>query len=107
LDGALDLTAKLPLRLSERLKSSEAVRLFFDYRQERMSGREMRRETISIHGGCTFGSSTKAVASPVYQNVAYEFDSADHGAALLNLEAPAMARYVAFVIVGRGFACYF
>ena len=30
---------------------------------------------------------TKAVAVPIYQTVAYEFDSADHGAALFNLEA--------------------
>jgi O-acetylhomoserine (thiol)-lyase len=31
---------------------------------------------------------TKSVAVPIYQTVAYEFDSADHGAALFNLEAP-------------------
>ena len=48
----------------------------------------MRRETISIHGGFTCDPSTKAVAPPIYQNVAYEFDSADHGAALFNLETP-------------------
>jgi O-acetylhomoserine (thiol)-lyase len=30
---------------------------------------------------------TKAVAVPIYQTVAYAFDSADHGAALFNLEA--------------------
>ena len=29
----------------------------------------------------------KSVAVPIYQTVAYEFDSADHGAALFNLEA--------------------
>jgi O-acetylhomoserine (thiol)-lyase len=48
----------------------------------------MRRETISIHGGFIFDPATKAVAPPIYQNVAYEFDSADHGAALFNLETP-------------------
>jgi O-acetylhomoserine (thiol)-lyase len=48
----------------------------------------MRRETVSIHGGFTFDPSTKAVAPPIYQNVAYEFDSADQGAALFNLEVP-------------------
>jgi O-acetylhomoserine (thiol)-lyase len=48
----------------------------------------MRRETISIHGGFTFDPSTKAVAPPIYQNVAYEFESADQGAALFNLETP-------------------
>ena len=30
---------------------------------------------------------TKAVAVPIYQTVAYSFDSAEHGAALFNLEA--------------------
>src|SRR5208282_1475108 len=46
----------------------------------------MRRETIAIHGGFDHDPATKAVAPPIYQNVAYEFDSADHGAALFNLE---------------------
>jgi O-acetylhomoserine (thiol)-lyase len=48
----------------------------------------MRTETISIHGGFTCDPATKAVAPPIYQNVAYEFDSADHAAALFNLELP-------------------
>ncbi len=48
----------------------------------------MRRETIAIHGGYQTDPTTKAVAVPIYQTVAYEFDSADHGAALFNLEAP-------------------
>jgi len=46
----------------------------------------MRSETISIHGGFGCDPATKAVAVPIYQNVAYEFESADHGAALFNLE---------------------
>jgi O-acetylhomoserine (thiol)-lyase len=46
----------------------------------------MRSETISIHGGFQCDPATKAVAVPIYQNVAYEFESADHGAALFNLE---------------------
>jgi len=46
----------------------------------------MRSETISIHGGFLCDPTTKAVAVPIYQNVAYEFESADHGAALFNLE---------------------
>ena len=48
----------------------------------------MRTETISIHGGFTCDPTTKAVAPPIYQNVGYEFDSADHAAALFNLEVP-------------------
>src|SRR5881628_2129266 len=46
----------------------------------------MRRETIAIHGGYDVEPTTKAVAVPIYQTVAYAFDSADHGAALFNLE---------------------
>ena len=46
----------------------------------------MRRETIAIHGGYPVDPTTKSVAVPIYQTVAYEFDSADHGAALFNLE---------------------
>jgi O-acetylhomoserine (thiol)-lyase len=48
----------------------------------------MRRETISVHGGFVCDPATKAVSPPIYQNVAYEFDSADHAAALFDLEAP-------------------
>jgi len=47
----------------------------------------MRSETIAIHGGYDVDPTTKAVAVPIYQTVAYAFDSADHGAALFNLEA--------------------
>jgi len=46
----------------------------------------MRRETIAIHSGFDNDPTTKAVAVPIYQTVAYAFDSADHGAALFNLE---------------------
>jgi O-acetylhomoserine (thiol)-lyase len=47
----------------------------------------MRRETLAVHGGYQTDPTTKSVAVPIYQTVAYEFDSADHGAALFNLEA--------------------
>ena len=46
----------------------------------------MRRETLAIHAGFDCDPATKAVAVPIYQSVAYAFDSADHGAALFNLE---------------------
>jgi O-acetylhomoserine (thiol)-lyase len=48
----------------------------------------MRDETLSIHAGYETDPTTKSVAVPIYQTVAYEFDSADHGAALFNLEVP-------------------
>jgi O-acetylhomoserine (thiol)-lyase len=47
----------------------------------------MKRETIAIHGGYEVDPTTKSVAVPIYQTVAYEFESADHAAALFNLEA--------------------
>src|SRR5271168_4268073 len=46
----------------------------------------MRDETIAIHGGYQPDPTTKAVAVPIYQTASYAFDSADHGAALFNLE---------------------
>jgi O-acetylhomoserine (thiol)-lyase len=46
----------------------------------------MRRETIALHAGYEVDPTTKSVAVPIYQTVAYAFDSADHGAALFNLE---------------------
>jgi O-acetylhomoserine (thiol)-lyase len=46
----------------------------------------MRPETIAIHSGYDVDPTTRAVAVPIYQTVAYAFDSADHGAALFNLE---------------------
>src|SRR6266478_9147728 len=46
----------------------------------------MKDATIAIHSGYEVDPMTKAVAVPIYQTVAYAFDSADHGAALFNLE---------------------
>jgi O-acetylhomoserine (thiol)-lyase len=46
----------------------------------------MKLETLAIHAGYDGDPTTKAVAVPIYQTVAFEFDSADHGAALFNLE---------------------
>lgn len=48
----------------------------------------MRPETIAIHAGYDGDPSTHAVAVPIYQTIAFEFDSAEHGAALFNLEVP-------------------
>ena len=46
----------------------------------------MKSDTVAVHGGYETEPTTQAVAVPIYQTVAYEFDSADHGAALFNLE---------------------
>ena len=42
----------------------------------------MKLETIAIHVGYDGDPTTKAVAVPIYQTIAFEFDSAEHGAAL-------------------------
>jgi O-acetylhomoserine (thiol)-lyase len=47
----------------------------------------MRPETIAVHGGYEPEPTTRSVAVPIYQTAAYAFDSADHAAALFNLEA--------------------
>ena len=46
----------------------------------------MKDETIAIHAGFKADPTTKAVTPPIYQTVAYEFDNAQHGADLFNLE---------------------
>jgi O-acetylhomoserine (thiol)-lyase len=48
----------------------------------------MKPETIAIHSGYETDPTTKAVAVPIYQTVAYEFDNAQHGADLFNLAVP-------------------
>lgn len=48
----------------------------------------MKKETIALHGGYQSEGTTKAVAVPIYQTVAYEFDNAQHGADLFNLAVP-------------------
>lgn len=47
----------------------------------------MHDETIAIHGGYT-ADSTRAVAVPIYQTVAHEFENAAHAGALFDLETP-------------------
>jgi len=46
----------------------------------------MRIETLAVHAGQTPDPTTKAVAVPIYQTVAYAFDSAQHGADLFDLK---------------------
>jgi O-acetylhomoserine (thiol)-lyase len=45
----------------------------------------MKDETLAIHFGYETDPTTKSVATPIYQTVAYEFDNAQHGADLFNL----------------------
>ena len=53
------------------------------------TGREnWRFDTIAVHGGYSPEPTTKAVAVPIYQTVAYAFDNAQHGADLFDLKVP-------------------
>jgi O-acetylhomoserine (thiol)-lyase len=48
----------------------------------------MRFETQAVHAGYRPDPTTKAVVPPIYQTVAYAFDSAQHGADLFDLKVP-------------------
>ena len=48
----------------------------------------MKDETLAIHAGYVTDPTTKSVAVPIYQTVAYEFDNAQHAADLFNLVVP-------------------
>ena len=45
-------------------------------------------ETQTVHAGYSPDPTTKAVVPPIYQTVAYAFDSAQHGADLFDLKVP-------------------
>jgi len=46
----------------------------------------MRIETLAVHAGYTPDPTTKAVAVPIYQTVAFAFDNTQHGADLFDLK---------------------
>ncbi|MBP6484050.1 MAG: aminotransferase class V-fold PLP-dependent enzyme [Rhodoferax sp.] len=46
----------------------------------------MKIETLAVHGGYAPDPTTKAVAVPIYQTVAYAFDNTQHGADLFDLK---------------------
>jgi O-acetylhomoserine (thiol)-lyase len=50
--------------------------------------KNMKLETIAVHGGYTPDPTTKAVAVPIYQTVSYAFDNTQHGADLFDLKVP-------------------
>jgi O-acetylhomoserine (thiol)-lyase len=53
-----------------------------------MTQPQWRFETKSVHAGYQVDPTTKSVAVPIYQTVAYAFDSAQHGADLFDLKVP-------------------
>ena len=46
----------------------------------------MRVESLALHAGFDTDPATRSIAVPIYQTVAYSFDSSEHAAALFNLE---------------------
>ena len=48
----------------------------------------MKIETLAVHAGYSPDPTTKSAAVPLYQTVAYAFDSAQHGADLFDLKVP-------------------
>lgn len=48
----------------------------------------MKIDTLAIHAGYSPDPVTKSVTVPIYQTVAYAFDSAQHGADLFDLKVP-------------------
>jgi O-acetylhomoserine (thiol)-lyase len=48
----------------------------------------MKLETLAVHGGYSPDPTTRAVAVPIYQTVAYAFDDTQHGADLFDLKVP-------------------
>jgi len=55
--------------------------------QKSLEAGTMKLETLAIHGGYQVDPTTRSAAVPIYQTVSYAFDSAEHAAALFNLEA--------------------
>ncbi|ALM81637.1 O-acetylhomoserine aminocarboxypropyltransferase/cysteine synthase family protein [Bordetella sp. N] len=45
-------------------------------------------ETLAVHGGYSPDPTTRAVAVPIYQTVAFAFDDTQHGADLFDLKVP-------------------
>jgi O-acetylhomoserine (thiol)-lyase len=51
-----------------------------------MNKKDWKFETLSVHAGYSPDPTTRAVVPPIYQTVAYAFDSAQHGADLFDLK---------------------
>ncbi|KAG6905043.1 hypothetical protein DXG01_005410 [Tephrocybe rancida] len=53
-----------------------------------LAGRNLRFETLQLHGGTPFKDpATNAKAIPIYASAAFVFDSAEHSDALFNISA--------------------
>ena len=74
------------LRSIGSMMSSDRVPGHGRYDHRHWCSIEMRTETLALHAGFDMDPTTRAVAVPIYQTVAYGFDSAEHAAALFDLE---------------------
>lgn len=50
--------------------------------------KDWKLETVAVHGGYRPDPTTRAVAVPIYQTVAFAFDDTQHGADLFDLKVP-------------------
>ncbi|MDR1075753.1 MAG: O-acetylhomoserine aminocarboxypropyltransferase/cysteine synthase [Xanthomonadaceae bacterium] len=53
-----------------------------------MTDKNWKTETIAVHGGYSADPTTRSVAVPIYQTVAYAFDDTQYGADLFDLKIP-------------------
>lgn len=53
-----------------------------------MNKKDLRFETLQVHGGQSIDPTTKSRAVPIYQTTAYGFDSVEHGANMFSLKEP-------------------
>jgi len=59
-----------------------------NYSKEPLISESWKFETLAVHAGYSPDPTTRAAAVPIYQTVAYAFDSAQHGADLFDLKVP-------------------
>lgn len=53
-----------------------------------MDKKDLKFETLQVHGGQSIDPTTKSRAVPIYQTTAYGFDSVEHGANMFSLKEP-------------------
>lgn len=51
-----------------------------------MNNKNLRFDTLQVHGGQTIDPTTRSRAVPIYQTTAYGFDSVEHGANMFSLK---------------------
>ena len=72
--------------LRDNAKPFASTQSFRGEADERQQKPNWRLETVAVHGGYRPDPTTRAVAVPIYQTVAYAFDDTQHGADLFDLK---------------------